>query len=275
MRGPALNSHNMLGQLSESGVRRTRTRAFVAVVLPLVLITGCGDSGGSGGESGASAGGEVSASAASAPSASKARAAAQLDKLVLTGGDLKGFAVRKLKDVEVLSQHDVRTDEADCAVVGQAEWGVAMGEPVAIAQRRVDSGVDDDAIAAAGSDAEMDAAFTMTSTTVTLASYGSPDRARALLTALREGIAACDGGLSSLSVYEVIVDTAPTAGDEAVAFTVRSGEDDDTVGPTRAVVFRHGRVLAQFSTVNPAFSVSTDDFDVPAGLIEAQDAKLG
>jgi len=263
--------------MNSSGIRRSRTRAraFAAVVLPLVLITGCGDFGGSGGESGASAGGEVSASAASAPSASKARAAAQLDKLALAESDLKGFAVRKLKDVEVLTQHDVRTDKKDCAVVGQAEFGVAMGDPVATAQRRVDSGLDDEAIAAADSDEEMDAAFTITSTTVTLASYGSPDQARAVLATLSSGIAVCDDGSSTLYVDEVRADTAPEAGDEAIAFTVRPVGDDDLEGPTKVVVFRHGSVLAQFSTVNPAFSVSTGDFDVPAGLIEAQDAKLG
>lgn len=259
--------------MNSFGIRRNRTGAFVGLFLPLALISGCGDSTGTGGEGAVQGGG--SASPSSTRSATEARASAQLDKLSLAESDLKGFAVRKLKDVEVLTQHDVRTDEEDCAVVGQAKWGVAMGDPVATVQRRVDSRVDDDAIAAAGSDEEMDAAFTMTSTTVTLASYGSPNQARAVLEALRGGIAACDGGFSSLGVDKVSVDTAPEAGDEAVAFTVRPGGDGDLEGPTRAVVFRHGSVLAQFSTVNPAFSVSTDDFDVPAALVEAQGAKLG
>ncbi len=267
--------------MNSSGIPRsrprthTRTGVFAAVVLPLALIAGCGGSTSSSRESGAGTAGPASPSSSSTRSASKALAAARLDKLALAASDLKGFGVRKLKAVEVFTQHDVRTAEEDCAPLSQVTEGVAMGDPAATAQRRVTSDLDDDAIAAAGSEEELDAAFTTTNTMVTLASYDSPDQARAVLKALRSGIAACGGGFSSFSIDKVSVDAAPEAGDEAVAFTVRPQEEGDLMGPTRAVVFRHGSTLAQFGTGNPAFTVSSGDFEVPAALIEAQDAKLG
>ncbi|MGW3653679.1 hypothetical protein [Streptomyces sp. NPDC000878] len=198
-----------------------------------------------------------------------------MDKLALAESDLRGFAVRKLAAVEVHTQHDVRTAEEDCAPLSQAEFGVAMGDPVATEQRRVTSEFDDDVIAAAGSEEELEAAFAITSTMVTLASCDSPDQAQAVLEALRSGLAACDGGFSSLGVDKVSVDTAPKAGDEAVAFTVTPGQDDVQVGPTKAVVFRHGSTIAQFGTEDPSATGPTDDFDFPTALIEAQEAKLG
>lgn len=265
--------------MKSSGIgRRTRSGAFVTLVLPFALVAGCGNSSGSGGESGASAGGETAASVVStpsSPSASEARAAAELDKLALAESDLKGFAVRKLKAVEVLTQHDVRTAEEDCAPLSQAEHGVAMGDPVATAQRRVTFEFDADAIAAAGSEEELDAVFATSHTAVTLASYDSPDQARAVLKALRSGLATCEGGFSSFGVDKVSTDTAPKAGDEAVAFTVTPGQDDALVGPTKAVVFRHGSTIAQFGTEDPSATGPTDDFEFPTALIEAQEAKLG
>ncbi|MFI6334696.1 hypothetical protein [Streptomyces sp. NPDC050535] len=253
--------------MNSSGIRHSRPRAgaFVALLVPLAFVAGCGDSDdASGGE-----GGEASPS--STRRASEALTAAQLDKLALTESDLEGFLVRKPAAAEILTQRDARTGEADCAEVSQVMWGVALGKPAATVHRRVTSELDDGAL---------DAEFTVSTTTVSLASYDSADQARTAIEALGGGIAGCDGGfrtgaLGTGNPGEVTAGSAPEAGDEAVAFTATLGGDTDLLGPVKAVVFRHGSTLAQFSTVNANAAVSGGDFDVPAALVEAQDAKLG
>ena len=265
-----------------SGIRRDGVRAvaLATLLLPLALIAGCGDSTGSGGSGGGDGAGEGSTSPSSAPSASQALTAAQLDKLSLAASDLKGFLVKKPGAAEALTQDDVRTGEEECAPVSQVIWGVALGDPAVTAQRRVTSEPDDEAIDAADSEAELDAALAVTSTTVSLASYDSPEQARTAFESLTSGIADCDGGFQSGAIGtggtgKVTADTTPKAGDEAVAFTATLGENTDLLGPTKAVVFRRGSTLAQFSTVNPNAGVSDADFDVPSALIEAQEGKLG
>jgi len=146
---------------------------------------------------------------------------------------------------------------------------------MATAQRRVTSEFDVDVIDTADSAEELEAAFLTTTTAVTLASYDSPDHARSVLKALRSALATCEGGFSSFGVDKVSTDTAPKAGDEAVAFTVTPGQDDAQVGPTKTVVFRHGSILAQFGSEYPGATGPTDDFDFPTALVEAQAAKLG
>ncbi|KKD08673.1 hypothetical protein [Streptomyces sp. WM6386] len=64
---------------------------------------------------------------------------------------------------------------------------------------------------------------------------------------------------------------APDAGDEAVAFTA-AYKDDELSDPTRAVVFRHGSAIAQFSAAN-ANAVFSDDWDFPTALVDTQEAK--
>ncbi|WP_196217873.1 sensor domain-containing protein [Streptomyces blattellae] len=243
-----------------------RIHVAVGLVLPLALIAACGS-----GENGAV---ESPASVPRTESASSALSAAQLDKLSLTAGDVKGFTVRELDETEAFTQHDVRTDEADCAPVSQAMYDVALGDPAATAQRRMDSELDDRAIDAAETSEELDAAFTVIHTTVTLASYDTPSQARAALDSLRGSIATCEGGFSSIGTGErVEADTAPDAGDEAVAFAVESSDDGDLSGSTRAVVFREGGLVVQVSAVNDD-AKSTDDWDFPTVLVETQDAKL-
>ncbi|MFD4522346.1 hypothetical protein ACFWP7_00095 [Streptomyces sp. NPDC058470] len=212
---------------------------------------------------------------------SEALTDAQLDKVSLAASDLKGFLVKEPGAAEVLTQEDVRTGEADCAAVSQVMWGVALGDPAATALRRVTSELDNAAIDAADSEEELDAALAVTSTTVSLASYDSPEQARTAFKSLSSGIAECDGGFQSGAIGtghtgKVSSDTPPEVGGETVAFTATLGQDDGgLLGPTRAVVFRHGSTIAQFSTVNPNAGVSDIDFDVPSTLVQAQDAKLG
>ncbi|WP_345583717.1 hypothetical protein [Streptomyces prasinosporus] len=253
---------------------RFRTGAFAPLALPLALavIAGCGAPD--------AAAGRSPASAPAAREAATALTAARLDELSLAASDLEGFDVRKPGAAETLTEDDVRTGEADCAPVSRVMWGVALGDPAATAQRRVTSALDDTAIDAAESAEELDAAFTVTSTTVSLASYDTEEQAQAAFESLSDGIAACDGGFRSTAGGTrddggVSAGTAPEAGDEAVAFTATIGEDGGSLGPVRAVVFRRGGTLAQFSTVNAAAVVSGEDWDFPTVLVDAQEAKLG
>ncbi|WP_409471581.1 hypothetical protein [Streptomyces sp. HC307] len=268
--------------MNRSGIRRSRFRAGALAASALVsvaVLTGCGGSG----DGDFAVDASVSPSAAqtsAAASAVKPLTAAQLDKLSLAASDLKGFDVRKPAAYERFTKDDLRTGEADCAPVSQVMWGVALGDPAATAQRRVDSGLDDTAIDAAESAEELDAAFTVTSTTVSLASYDNEDQAKTALKSLRSSIAACDGGFQSSAggtqdVGKVSTATAPDAGDEAVAFTATVSGDGGLLGPTKAVIFRRGSILAQFSTVNSAAVVSGDAWDFPTVLVETQETKLG
>lgn len=253
--------------------------AVVALCVPLALMTGCGAGG-------STPGGTASAShppsALSSASTATASTAAELGELSLTVNDLKGFAVRELEAAEVLTPEDLRPGEEECAPLSRVMAAVALGGAAATAQRRVTSELDEAAIDEADSETEMDAALTVLSTTVTLASYPGEKQAKAAFVSLRDAIGTCEGGFSSLAVGpedkgRVRADTAPDTGDEAVAFTATVSGDGGLLGPTKAVVFRQGSTLAQFATVNTNAlgSAEAGDWNFPAALVEAQAAKLG
>ncbi|WP_328876327.1 hypothetical protein OHT76_43290 [Streptomyces sp. NBC_00287] len=274
--------------MNRSGIRRSRFRtgALAASVLVSVgALTACGGSGD--GDSAADASASPSASVAAAVAVAAAAAAAkpltvaELDKASLTASDLTGFEVDNPGAAGLLAQGPVSTGEEDCAAVDRVMWGVALGDPVAATQRWITSELDDAAIDSAQGVEELNAAFTVTETTLTLASYDSADAAKAALKSLHSGIAACDGDFDSEAdgmpqdVDTVDTATAPEVGDEAVAFTATVSQGGGEPGPMRVVVFRHDGVLAQFSTVNAAATVSGDDWDFPTVLAETQAAKLG
>lgn len=274
--------------VTRSGIRRPRFRTCALAASALVSVAALSACGGSADGDSAASSVTASASPSASPSASasvtaaavKAQTSAELDKASLTASDLAGFEVEDPDMSGLPTENPVRMEEGDCVEVGRALRAVALGDPVTATQRWITSELDDTAIDTAQSVEELNAATTVTETTVTLASYGSENKAKAALKSLRTGIATCDGDFE----YEVYgatqdvdtVDTAksPDVGDEAVAFEATVTRGSGNPGPMRVVVFRHGRVLAHFSTVNIAAEVSGDDWDFPAVLAETQDAKL-
>lgn len=277
--------------MNRSGIRplfRTGALAATSVLVSVAALSACG---GSSDDAPAAAGASPSASSSSSPSpspsasatvaaAAKSLASAELDKASLTASDLTGFEVEDYDLDGLPAEIEVNTEEKDCVPVGHALQAVALGDPVAATQRAITSETDDAAFDTAETVEELNAATRIIDTTVTLASYDSEDEAQAALKSLHDGIAACDGDFE----YELYgapqdVDTvdrakSPDVGDEAVAFnaTVIRGNGDP--GPIRVVVFRHGNVLAHFSTVNITAGISDDDWDFPEALTKAQDAKL-
>ena len=274
--------------MNRSGIRpffRTGALAATSVLACVAALSACGGS-----SDDVPAAGGVSPSASPPPSASatvaaaaKSLASAELDKASLTASDLTGFEVEDHAMERTAGRDPRKTEDRDCVTVGHALQAVALGDPVADAQRSVTFETHDVSINTAETIEELNAATLITDTTVTLASYDSEDEAKAALKSLRTGIAACDGDFE----YEVYgapqdvdtVDTAksPDVGDEAVAFdaTVTRGSGDP--GPMRVVVFRHGHVHvhAHFSTVDITAEVSGDDWGFPAVLANTQAAKLG
>lgn len=254
---------------------RVRTTALAASVLvSVVALTGCG---GDSDSPAAEASSSSSATAAQGSGTSKAKplTAAELDKAALTKADATGYQVATPSKAEITAAEAVKVTGAGCEPLGRVMAGTAVGESTATAYRRLtgNSGtVSSKAKAKA-------AAFDINTGMVTLASYASADEAAAALKSVGDAVTACAGGFQwaadgeKVSAGKVAKDTAPKAGEEAVAFTAVTPVDG-VDAPWKAVVFRDGATLAHFVVANTASMMSGKDFTFPAELVTAQAGKL-
>ncbi|WP_338897806.1 hypothetical protein WBG99_21250 [Streptomyces sp. TG1A-60] len=267
--------------MNRSGIRRSRTRAtaLAALVLPLALITACGGSGSEGDAGEESASAQATQSAESG-GAAKPLTAAELGKASLAEGDVEGYGIKEPGAGDVAAQDDVSADDEACMPVAQAVAGVTPGEPPASTNRQAIAEPDKSAVAEDADPEEvLEAAFDVSTTMVVLASYKSPEVAEAALKSVSDAVTTCAGGFQGTALGEkqkvtkVTEDTAPEAGDEAVAFSAMASVDGGE-GPMKVVVFRTGSTLAQFTSVNLASLTSGKDFDFPADLVTAQADKL-
>ncbi|MFD7133483.1 hypothetical protein [Streptomyces sp. NPDC059894] len=264
--------------MNRTGIRRSRTRATAltaSALVSLLALTGCG------GESDSTDAAPQSTSSATASAAQESTAAsaaepltaAELDKAALTKADATGYEVATPSKAEITAAEATTVTGEECLPLGRALAGTAVGEPAATAYRRVTG---NGATAAASSEA---AALDINTGMVTLASYASADEAAAALKSAADAVTTCSGGFQwtaggeDLSATEVTQDTAPKAGEEAVAFTAVTPVDGvDT--PWKVVVFRDGATLAHFTVANAAAMMSGEDFTFPADLVTAQAGKL-
>jgi hypothetical protein len=77
-------------------------------------------------------------------------------------------------------------------------------------------------------------------------------------------------------ITKVSADTAPKAGDDAVAFTAAVQQEGmPKSGPMKVAAFRTGTTVTYVSSVNPASLLKGGDFDFPTVLVETQARKLG
>ncbi|KPI04198.1 hypothetical protein OK074_4725 [Actinobacteria bacterium OK074] len=262
-----------------TGIRRThRTATTLATLsLPLALLTACGSSGDSGSDSAA-----VKETAVGA----KPLTAAQLDAVSLAKsdltGDLKGYIVRAQSKAELADGAKTVAEDDACTSVGRVLGGGALDEPADLAGRRVTAKADRSAVDPDADAEELAlAAFNVTTTSVALAAYDTQAAAEAALASLGDAVDACGGGFAftvageQWTVNQVTTDTAPEAGQDAVALTAVTKQSADSAGPVKAVVFRQGSTLAHFVSFNAASMVTQDDFAFPTALVTTQATKLG
>lgn len=241
-------------------------------VLSLALVTGCSDDGSDDSKDSASSG---SASSSSPTTAAKAYSAAELEKLLLAQGEIKGYKVTSGDDTLPASKSVLKNiDKAECEPVAYAMAALPPGDTDASAS----NSVTEDAPTDAASEGDFAEAFNLTGTYVGLSSYEG-DGAEKAFKAVSDGITACSGGFgftadgTATKISKITSEKASGAGDESVAFAVDSGADGES-GTFHTEVVRHGSTIATYYSVNFSSLTTGKAYDVPAAVIDAQGAKF-
>jgi hypothetical protein len=250
---------------------RARTGATVAVsVLSLALITGCGGGSDSSDDS------KDTESSSSPTQAAKALSAAELEKLLLAQGEVKGYKVASGDDTLPKSKTEVKTDKAECDPLAWATAGLAPGDTDARASNTV---AEDKASTATAQPEDIAAAFDVNMTFVGLSSYEG-DGAEKAMKAVSDGVSACSGGYGlttggeNSKVTKVASVKGSGLGDESVAFAQDADMDGEGTATFHTEVVRKGNTIATFYTVNFAALGTGEAAEIPAAVVEAQVAKL-
>ena len=259
-----------------SGARLCATAA--TGFLSLALLTGCSSDEGS--KDSGDAKGSASASDSSAAPGAKALTSAELEKLLLVQGEVKGYKVASGDDTLPKSKAEVKTDKAQCAPLAWATAGLAPGDTDANASNSVTTDKTSDAKASAGAgEGDLADAFNIDLTFVGLSSYEG-DGAEKALKAVSDGVAACSGGYGlaaggeNSKVTKVVSEKGSGSGDETVAFAETVDADGEGTATFHTEVVRKGNTVATFYTVNFASFTGGKATEIPAAVIQAQVAKL-
>ncbi|MFR9800116.1 hypothetical protein ACL02U_30115 [Streptomyces sp. MS06] len=263
-----------------------RMYAAVAVTaLSFALVSGCSDGGGkdakgSGGSS-PSPGGSSAPASSSAPPA-EALTTAELQKLLLAEGDVKGYKTGNGKDTLPKGKSTVKADKAACTPLAYAMAALAPGDTDAVARNLVTEDTpaatkDPDQL----SDDDWASAMDRDVTLVGLSSYGG-DGAAKTFKAVSDAVENCSGGFGVTAdgeqqkITRIAPEKATGAGDESLAFTVDASVDGSTTATAafHTEVVRKGSVVATFYTINFTAMTSGKAYSVPAAVVEAQAAKL-
>lgn len=260
-----------------TAIRRT---AVAATVMSLALLTAaCGsdatDKGN--GKAGDSASAKPADKGADT-SAAKALTAAELEKVSLVQGDVKGHKVSKPGPADAITGDAVTTDKAACDVFADVLVGAKSGKAAAYTQRQIISEPKK------GGDKESDdpaeafkAAFDITTTLTTLASYDGKGAEEALA-GLRTAATQCASGFTFTAAGEKqkitkIAEVPVKGAEEAVAWTV-TVEADGEKSAMKLIQLRQGTTLASLTSLNLGASGAGGDFDLPTAVIDAQAGKL-
>ncbi|MER5429745.1 hypothetical protein [Streptomyces sp. NPDC002588] len=259
-----------------SGARLCSMAAVGA--LSLALVTGCSSDSGEGSKKKDATDSKGSASAPA--SDAKALTSAELEKLLLAKGDVKGYRFDSGVDTLPTSKSAVKTDKAACDPLAWATAGLAPGDTGANASNSV---TEDKTSAATASpdEADIEDAFDVNLTFVGLSSYDGDGAVKAVK-AVSDGVAACASGYGlkadgeDSKVTKVVSEKGTGGGDEAVAFAEDVDMDGEGTATFHTEVIRKGNTVATFYTVNFAAFGSGGDMDpVPAAVVTAQLGKLG
>lgn len=259
-----------------TAIRRT---AVAATVMSLALLTAaCGsDAGGAADKDSGKAGDSASAKPADT-SGAKALTVAELEKVSLAQGDVKGHKITKAGPADSITGDAVTADKAACDVFADTLMGAKSGKPAASTQRKVVSEPKK------GGDKESDdpaeafkAAFDITTTLTTLASYDGKGAEEALA-GLRTAASECASGFTltaagSKQKIAKIAEVPVKGADEAVAWTV-TVEAEGEKSAMKLIQLRQGATLASLTSLNLGASGAGGDFDLPTAVIDAQAAKL-
>jgi hypothetical protein len=254
-----------------SGARLCATAAVS--VLSLALVTGCSDSGKASEDAKESA---SAASSAPAASAAKALTKADLEKLLLAQGEVKGYKVTSGDDTLPKSKAEVKTDKPACDPLAWATAALAPGDTDANASNSV---AQDKASTATAPPKDMADAFNIDMTFVGLSSYDG-DGAEKAMKAVSDGVTACSGGYGLATqgkdskVTKVAAEKGSGLGDESLAFSEDVDMDGEGTATFHTEVVRKGNTIATFYTVNFAAFTTGKAAEIPAAVVQAQLAKL-
>ncbi|MFD8191460.1 hypothetical protein [Streptomyces wuyuanensis] len=256
-----------------------RTAVAVTTVSLALLATAC--SGGEGGGGDKANGG----SSAAAEPAARALTAAELEKLALAEGEVKGHKVTKTGPEDEVAGDKVVVDKADCKPLADAVAAVPLGEAKATVKRKViEEPKKDDAATGLGDLTDKDveealgAALDVTATMVSLSSYDGKGAEEAVA-GLRTAAGACAGGFgmtmgTDKSKVVKVEEIKASGGQEAAAWALVSEQDGQKM-PHKVVLVRQGSTIASFSSINLGSIASGKDFPPPTAVIDTQAAKLG
>ncbi|WSQ11471.1 hypothetical protein OG604_29085 [Streptomyces sp. NBC_01231] len=261
---------------------RARIGATATVsVLSVALITGCGGSSDAPDNTDTSAGSDKPAS--SPTTAAKTLSAAELEKLLLTQGGIKGYKVASGDDTLPKSKSQVKVDKAECAPLAHAMAALAPGDTDANASNSLTEETAADAASKAPEDIteeDFESAFKVNLTFVGLSSYEG-DGAEKAVKAVSDGVKACSGGFlitaqgEKQKITKVSPGKASGSGDESVAFSVDSDMDGEGTGTLNTEVVRVGNTVSTYYTVDFGTLASGGKAaEIPAAVIDAQVNKL-
>ncbi|WP_187284274.1 hypothetical protein [Streptomyces sp. uw30] len=249
-----------------SGVRAAAT--VVVSALTLALATACG------GESGSSD--------------AKALSAAELKKAIIAQGDVEGYKV-DATGKRLPSKDEIKSSDEQCRPLAYTMGGLPPGE-AAVSNTAVIATQDrkkptdkpskslDDLSEGEIEDSLTDA-MSLDMTVVGLSSYdgsGAEDTFKSVSDAVKN----CSKGFPAVmqgeeqKTTEVTEEKASGAGDESIAFVMKSDLEDGDVGTTHFEVVRHGSTIATYYTMNLGLMMTDKAYDVPATIIDAQATKL-
>ncbi|MFI6205789.1 hypothetical protein ACIBAI_05240 [Streptomyces sp. NPDC051041] len=270
-----------------SGVRLSATT--VVSVLSLALVTGCSGSGPDDSKDSGNSG------AASAAPAAKALGAAELKKLIIADGDVKGYEVRSADTAEPFagSKGAMTVTDAACEPIAYVLTGFAPGDDESA---YVNQAVTEKPDAQAGpgpdensSDEEFEEALeavedslSSTVTIVSLSSYEG-DGAEAAMKSVSTAVDGCAGGFTAAAkgqdtqeFTKVAEEKSSGTGDESVAFAVTGRVEGGGTTAVHAEVVRHGTTVATYYSLNlAALAGEKSTYTIPAEVVQAQAAKLG
>ncbi|MFF9275341.1 hypothetical protein [Streptomyces griseosporeus] len=252
-----------------TGVRMCATAAVGA--LSLALVTGC-SSGSDKKTDDTKASGSASASAAAPAATAKALSKPELEKLLLTQAEVKGYRVDDGDDTLPKSKAEVKTDKPACDPLAWATAGLAPGDKDVSASNTI--------AAEPKGGKDIESALQVEMTFVGLSSYDG-DGAEKAMKAVSDGVKACSGGYRLTTeaeqdgkVTKVTADQGSGQGDETVAFTESVDMDGQGTAQFRTEVVRKGNTVATFYTVNFADFGATKVAAIPAAVVQAQLAKI-
>ncbi|WP_406382945.1 hypothetical protein [Streptomyces sp. NBC_01618] len=262
--------------MRSTAIRRTAVAA--AAVSLALLAAGCGGSDSDSGSGGKGADAKGKESAAAKPAA-KALTAAELEKVALTQGDVKGHKIGKAAAKDVVPVDGIKVEKEVCAPLAHALMGAEVGEPGAFTKRTVVSEPKKGSMDKGDADPEeaFKTAFDITTTQLALGSYDGKG-AEESVTSLRTAATECAGGFDFTAAGEKqrvskITEEQVKGGEEAVAWTVQLEQGGEKV-QLKLVGLRQGPTFASFSSMNLAAMGGGGDFELPTAVVEAQAAKL-